>query len=56
MRDLAEIPQSRLTQTQMATALAINIAKVSLIERGLAHDNECVRTYHQMAVSADFTP
>ena len=39
--------QLGLTQAQIATALAINIAKVSLIERGLAHDNECVRTYHQ---------
>lgn len=39
--------QLGLTQTQIAAALAINIAKVSLIERGLAHDNECVRTYHQ---------
>lgn len=39
--------QLGLTQAQIATALTINPAKVSLIERGLAHDNECVRTYHQ---------
>ena len=39
--------QLGLTQAQVATALTINTAKVSLIERGLAHDNECVRTYHQ---------
>lgn len=39
--------QLGLTQTQVAAELTINIAKVSLIERGLAHDNECVKTYHQ---------
>ena len=29
-------------QAQIATALTINTAKISVIERGLAHDNECV--------------
>lgn len=39
--------QLGLTQTQIAATLTITVGTDSLIERGLVHDNESVRTYDQ---------